>query len=292
VEPGVVAGEGGLMSLRRRIPTVLSVAYSLAILAFLFGPILLLGLFSFNDSTIIALPWKGFTTKWYVQAWHDPSAHAAVLNSLGIAAVVTPVCLVLGTMTAWGLTRLRFPGRGLAGGLVGAPLVVPWLVIGVAALLLFGEFQIPLSLQTIGVMHVVCTFPLVVAIVSAGLVRFDRRLEEAAIDLGATQWQMLRHVVLPQMLPALIAAGIFAFTWSFNNFEISFFTGGYDQTFPVWVFSILRHSKNLPIVNAMSTLISVVQVLVVFGAWWLLRRMSRRGRGEQDLVDIVTGGIR
>ena len=86
-------------------------------------------------------------------------------------------------------------------------------------------------------MHLVVTFPLVVAIVSAGLVRFQRSLEEAAIDLGATQWQMLRYVVLPQIAPSLAAAAIFAFAWSFNNFEISFFTGGFDQTFPVWVFS-------------------------------------------------------
>jgi ABC-type spermidine/putrescine transport system permease subunit II len=281
------------LRVRRGLPTGLSVAYCLAVLAFLFGPVLLLALFSFNDSTIIALPFEGFTTKWYEKAWHDPAAHAALLNSLLIAAIVTPVCLFLGTSAAWGLTRLRFRGRAAVGGLIGAPLVVPWLVIGVGALLLYGQFDIPLSLKTIGAMHVVCTFPLVVAIVSAGLVRFDRRLEDAAIDLGCSQLQMLRHVVLPQLAPTLAAAAIFAFTWSFNNFEISFFTGGFDETFPVWVYSVLRHSKNLPIVNAMSTLISVVQVALVFGAWWLLKRASKRnGRGDGDVVDIVTGGIR
>jgi len=276
---------------RRGLPTWLSVIYALAALLFLFGPVVLLAVFSFNDSTIIALPFKGFTTEWYSQAWHNQEAHDAVWHSLLIAAIVTPVCLVLGTMTAFGLTRLRFRGRGGVGGLVGAPLVVPWLVIGVGALLLFGQFDVPLSLNTIGVMHVVCTFPLVVAIVSAGLVRFDRRLEEAAIDMGCTQLQMLRHIVLPQLAPALAASAIFAFTWSFNNFEISFFTGGYDQTFPVWVFSVLRHSKNLPIVNAVSTIISAAQVLLVFGGWWLLKRLSKRN-GDQSAVDIVVGGIR
>ena len=109
-------------------------------------------------------------------------------------------------------------------------------------------------------MHLVVTFPLVVAIVSAGLVRFQRSLEEAAIDLGASQAQMLRYVVLPQIAPSLAAAGIFAFAWSFNNFEISFFTGGFEQTFPVWVFSILRQSENLPLVNAVSTVIAVAQI--------------------------------
>jgi spermidine/putrescine transport system permease protein len=280
------------LRLRRGLPTGLSIAFSIALLIFLFGPVLLLALFSFNDSTIIALPFKGFTTEWYTAAWNDPAAHAALINSLVVALIVTPVCLILGTSTAWGLTRLRFRGRGAAGGLVAAPLVVPWLVIGVGALLLFGQFNIPLSLTTIGVMHVVCTFPLVVAIVSAGLVRFDRRQEDAAIDLGCTQLEMLRHIVLPQLAPTLAASAIFAFTWSFNNFEISFFTGGYDQTFPVWVYSTLRHSKNLPIVNAMSTIISLFQVALVFGSWWLLKRANKRGRSNQDLTDIVTGGIR
>jgi ABC-type spermidine/putrescine transport system permease subunit II len=282
-----------VVRLRRGLPTGLSVAYCLAVLTFLFGPVLLLALFSFNDSTIIALPFEGFTTKWYEKAWNDPAARDALVNSLLIAAIVTPVCLFLGTSAAWGLTRLRFRGRAAVGGLIGAPLVVPWLVIGVGALLLYGQFDIALSLKTIGVMHVVCTFPLVVAIVSAGLVRFDRRLEDAAIDLGCSQPQMLRHIVLPQLAPTLAAAAIFAFTWSFNNFEISFFTGGFDETFPVWVFSVLRHSKNLPVVNAMSTLISVVQVALVFGAWWVLKRASRRNGGEDaDVVEIVTGGIR
>ena len=154
--------------------------------------------------------------------------------------------LVLGTLAAWGLTRLRFAGRGFAAGLHGSVLVVPWLIIGVAGLIFFSELGVSLSLQTVGLMHLVVTFPLVVAIISAGLVRFQRSLEEAAIDLGASQVQMLRYVVLPQIAPSLAAAGIFAFAWSFNNFEISFFTGGFEQTFPVWVFSILRQSENLP----------------------------------------------
>ena len=142
-------------------------------------------------------------------------------------------------------------------------------------------------------MHLVVTFPLVVAIVSAGLVRFQRSLEEAAIDLGASQLQMLRYVVIPQIAPSLAAAGIFAFAWSFNNFEISFFTGGFDQTFPVWVFSILRQSENLPLVNAASTVIAVAQILAVFGAWQLIKYLSRRRGDDKDgLTDLLTGATR
>jgi ABC-type spermidine/putrescine transport system permease subunit II len=142
-------------------------------------------------------------------------------------------------------------------------------------------------------MHLVVTFPLVVAIVSAGLVRFQRSLEEAAIDLGATQMQMLRYVVLPQVGPSIAAASIFAFAWSFNNFEISFFNGGFEQTFPVWVFSILRQSENLPVVNAVSTVIAAAQILAVFGGWMLMRRLTRSGGdGDETLTGLLTGGTR
>jgi ABC-type spermidine/putrescine transport system permease subunit II len=263
------------------------------VLLILFGPVAMLALFSFNDSSIISLPWEGFTTRWYEEAWANDQARDAVVNSVIVASIVTAVSLVLGTAAAWGLTRLRFGGRAVVAGLHGSVLVVPWLIIGVAGLIFFSELNISLSLQTVGVMHLVVTFPLVVAIVSAGLVRFQRSLEEAAIDLGASQLQMLRYVVLPQIAPSLAAAGIFAFAWSFNNFEISFFTGGFDQTFPVWVFSILRQSENLPLVNAVSTVIAVVQIVAVFGAWQLIKALSRRrGDGEGELADLVVGAVR
>ena len=141
-------------------------------------------------------------------------------------------------------------------------------------------------------MQLVVTFPLVVAIISAGLVRFPRSVEEAAIDLGASQAQMIRHVVLPQIAPSLAAAAIFAFAWSFNNFEVSFFTGGFEQTFPVWVFSILRQSENLPMVNAVSTVIALAQVLAVFAGWRLMRRLTRDRGGDKALTDLMTGTVR
>ena len=105
----------------------------------LFGPVLVLALFSFNDSSIISLPWEGFTTHWYEDAWANQQARDAIMNSLIVASVVTVLSLVLGTAAAWGLTRLRFPGRGRVAGLHGSVLVVPWLIIGVAGLMFFSE---------------------------------------------------------------------------------------------------------------------------------------------------------
>jgi spermidine/putrescine transport system permease protein len=279
--------------LRRRLPGVASWTLIAFALLLLFGPVLMLALFSFNDSSIISLPWEGFTTRWYEEAWSTDQAREAIVNSLVVASLVTVASLILGTLAAWGLTRLRFPGRGALAGLHGSVLVVPWLIVGVAGLIFFSELGIALSLTTVGLMQLVVTFPLVVAIVSAGIVRFPKSIEEAAVDLGASQVQMIRHVVLPQIAPSLAAAGIFAFAWSFNNFEVSFFTGGFEQTFPVWVFSILRQSENLPMVNAVSTVIAVAQILAVIGAWQLIKRLSRRrGAGDDAIAELMTGAVR
>ena len=280
--------------LRRRAPGVASWVLIAFAMLILFGPVLMLALFSFNDSSIISLPWEGFTTKWYDEAWSNQQARDSITNSLLVASIVTVGSLVLGTLAAWGLTRLRFPGRGALAGLHGSVLVVPWLIVGVAGLIFFSEIGVSLSLTTVGLMQLVVTFPLVVAIVSAGLVRFPRSIEEAAVDLGASQAQMIRYVVIPQIAPSLAAAGIFAFAWSFNNFEVSFFTGGFEQTFPVWVFSILRQSENLPMVNAVSTVIALAQIVAVLGAWQLIKMLSRRrgDDGDEGLKDLVTGGAR
>ena len=129
--------------------------------------------------------------------------------------------------------------------------------------------------------QVICTFPLVTAIVSAQLLRFERSQEEAAIDLGASRFQVFRYVIMPHITPAIAASAIFAFTWSFNNFEISYFTGGFQLLFPVWAYGTLRNAPNLPIINAISTIISAVQVILIVLAWWILRR---RGGGAKAIL--------
>ncbi len=196
---------------------------------------------------------------------------------------MAPLCLVLGTLAAFGLTRFRFRGRGSIGALVGAPLVLPWLIVGIAALMGYARTNIDLSLKTVIATQTICTFPLVTAIVSAQLFRFQRVQEEAAIDLGCTRLQVLRHIILPHIAPALAAAAIFAFTWSFNNYEISAFTIGFQQTFPIWVYSSVRNPDHTAIVNAISTLISLVQVVLIYLAIRLLR--ARGGAGAMTLVD-------
>jgi ABC-type spermidine/putrescine transport system permease subunit II len=251
----------------------------------LFGPLVILVLFSFNDSNILAFPLEGVTTKWYADALTDPVLLKALANSFQVAFVVAPLCLVLGTLAAFGLTRFRFRGRGVIGGLVGAPLVLPWLIIGIAALMGYARADIDLSLKTVVLTQTVCTFPLVTAIVAAQLFRFQKVQEEAAIDLGCSRMQVLRHIILPHIGPALAAAGIFAFAWSFNNYEISAFVLGFQQTFPVWVYSSVRNPDHTAVVNAISALISAGQIVLI---WFALKLMRLRS-GDKATTEMIAG---
>jgi ABC-type spermidine/putrescine transport system permease subunit II len=251
----------------------------------LFGPLVILVLFSFNDSNILAFPMEGFTLHWYSDAFADQLLRQALIHSVVVACIVAPLCLVLGTLTAFGLTRFRFPGRGLVGGLVAAPLILPWLIIGIAALMFYIRYKIDLSLNTVIATQVICTFPLVTAIVSAQLFRFQRVEEEAAIDLGCSRLQVLRYIILPHIAPALAASAIFAFTWSFNNYEISAFTIGFQQTFPIWVYSSVRNPDHTAVVNAISTVISVIQIALIWAAVKLLRIKS----GDEATTGLIAG---
>ena len=260
-------------------------AFLAAVGLMLFGPLVILVLFSFNDSNVLAFPLEGVTTKWYSEALTDPVLRKALANSFAVAFVVAPLCLVLGTLAAFGLTRFRFAGRGVIGGLVGAPLVLPWLIIGIAALMGYARANIDLSLKTVMATQTVCTFPLVTAIVAAQLFRFQKVQEEAAIDLGCSRLQVLRHIVLPHIGPALAAAAIFAFAWSFNNYEISAFVLGFQQTFPVWVYSNVRNPDHTAIVNAISAVISVGQVVLI---WFALKLMRTRS-GDRATTELIAG---
>jgi len=240
-------------------------------LSALYGPLIVLAVFSFNDSISIALPLAGFTTKWYAEAFQNELVRESLLNSLLVASITTPISLILGTLGAIGITRFRFRSRTGVTFLISLPLLVPWLLTAMAALLYFKRFDVSLGLWTVGIMHVIVGFPLVVVILAAQLHRFDLTLEEAAQDLGAPRRTVFRLIVLPHIAPALGAAAILAFSVSFNNFVITFFNIGFELTFPIWVFSALRHAQNLPIINAVSTLVGLIQVALLYLAWQLLK---------------------
>ncbi len=233
---------------------------------FLYAPIVVLIAYSFNDSRR-NIVWLGFTTDWYVKAFNNDSLLTAFANSLTIALVNTVFSVILGTLTALLLWRFRFPGRPVYEGAVALPIVIPEICMGVAMMAFFAwigwpnDLPWPISLTNIIIAHVAFSFPFVAVIVRARLAGFNRELEDAAKDLGATEWRTLIDIVVPYLRPGLIAGALIAFTLSLDDFVITFFTAGPDTiTLPVKIFSMVRFSVT-PEVNAASTVLIVITVI-------------------------------
>lgn len=235
---------------------------------FLYAPLLTLMAFSFNDSRR-NIVWQGFTLDWYGAVFQDGDLLAAFGNSLTIAAISTVISLILGALVAVACWRFRFPLKPAFEGALALPIVVPEICMGVAMLVFFSrvmpwpdDLPWPFSLGAIIIAHISFSFPFVAVIVRARLASFNRELEEAAKDLGASEWRAFIDVLVPHMKPALIAGALLAFTLSLDDFVITFFTAGPDTvTFPVKVYSMVRFSVT-PEVNAASTLLIVVTVLL------------------------------
>ncbi len=251
----------------RRWPIRLSVG---AVLVFLYAPLITLMVFSFNDSKANVV-WRGFTLKYYEKALHNDSLIQAFSNSMVIAFFSTVLSLILGAMAAIVLWRFRFPGKTVFDGALAIPIVVPEICMGVGMLVFFAkvlpwpqEMPWPLNLGNIIIAHVSFSFPFVAVVVRARLASFNREMEEAAKDLGASEFRALMDVVIPHIQPSLIAGALLAFTLSLDDFVITFFTAGPDTiTFPVKVYSMVRFSVT-PEVNAASTILIVVTVLLTF----------------------------
>lgn len=233
---------------------------------FLYTPLLILMLFSFNDSKA-NIVWKGFTLKWYVKAFENDQLREALFNSLLIAGITTAISLVLGALMAFMFWRFKFPFKGTLESGMNLPIVVPEICFGVAVLLFFSKIGFPtnlpypLNLSQIIIAHVAFAFPFVAIVVRARLEGFNPELESAALDLGASPFQAFRDVIVPHMQPGLIAGGLLAFTLSLDDFVITFFASGPGTiTFPVKVYSMVRFSVT-PEVNAASTIIIVITVL-------------------------------
>lgn len=238
-----------------------------AVALFLYAPLIVLFVFSFNDSKANIL-WKGFTLKYYQKVFQNGPLLEALGNSLTIAAFATLFSLVLGALAAVMLWRFRFPFKAGLEGVMTLPIVVPEICLGVAMLVFFhainwpNNLPWPLSLGAITIAHITFCFPFVTMVVRARLTSFNREEEEAAKDLGATEWQAFRDVLLPHMTPGLVAGALLAFTLSLDDFVITFFTSGPDTvTFPVKVYSMVRFSVT-PEVNAVSSLLILITIIL------------------------------
>ncbi len=240
---------------------------------FLYAPIVVLIVFSFNDARRGGnIVWRGFTTRWYAQAFGNEDLMLAFGNSLTIAFVSTIVSTLLGAMTAVLLWRFRFPFKPLFEGLVSLPIVIPEICMGVALAMFFqsmgwmqtGDLAWPLNLTNITIAHITFSFPFAAMVIRARLQGFDVSMEEAARDLGASEWRVFRDILLPFLRPALVAAALLAFTLSLDDFVVTFFTSGPNTvTFPVKIYSMVRFSVT-PEINAASTILIVLTLVLTF----------------------------
>jgi spermidine/putrescine transport system permease protein len=246
-------------------------AASLGDLAFLYAPIVVLIVFSFNAGRLAA-SWQGISLQWYGALARDHALLVALQNSLVIATVSTAIATALGVSAAVGLERMPSRSRAALEGAFLLPLVVPEVMMGVALLLFFVVIRLPLGLLTVTIGHAAFNVPVVLVIVRARLRKLDPSLEEAARDLGATPWQAFRRVTLPLLQPAIIGAAVLSFTVSLDDFVVTFFTAGPGATtLPLKVYSMIKTGIS-PEINALSAILVLVSMGLVALSLMVQRR--------------------
>jgi len=255
----------------RRSSMVLS-TYYFGLILLLYLPIALLFLFSVNASASLSFPIQHLTLDWYWQLFKADAVLRSARNSLVVALGSSLAATVLGTMVSILLMRYKFRGQNILLGLSVLPLIVPYVVLGVALLILFSALQIDRSLWTVGIAHTVVALPYTLLIITSRLAGFDPSIEEAAMDLGADYPTTLRRVLLPLIFPAMVSAWLTAFTVSFDEFALALFLAGTQPTFPVYLFSQLRFANRLPIMIALAVLLMIGTLTLVF----LAERFRRR----------------
>jgi ABC-type spermidine/putrescine transport system permease subunit II len=266
---------------------LLAVVVTVVFFAWLYLPILAVALFSFNDKKSLST-FSGFSMRWYDDLIHNEALLDSLVASLKIATVATLGSLVLGTMLALGLERIRSRRGRVIGAVTLLPLVTPEIVTGVAALLLFTGISLKLSMTTVILAEVTFSIAYVTVIVRGRLAGVALEVEEAARDLGCTPFQALRLVILPTLAPALLGAGLLVFALVFDDFVLAFFTTGVDpQPLPVRVYSSIRFGVS-PAINAIGTLMLIASAVLIVAALTLPRLFNR---GTSSL-DLITGGDR
>ena len=264
-------------------------AFFLLLVVFLYAPILILAVFSFNEGDV-SFPLAGFTLDWYRRFFANPKILQSLERSAIVAAVSSTIAVALGVSAAMALVRRKFAGKAAVSALVFSPLVVPYLVFGVSLLVIFTTVDkfltsttgsyIGLGLHAIVIGHVVVSLPYTMLTIIPLLERLNVGLEEAAKDLGASPWNSFRRVTFPLLMPALVSAFMIAFTLSFDEYAIASFLSGETPTWPVYLFAQLRVPSQLPQLLAVSSVVLVVSLIVVIAAEIGRRIAERRYGGE------------
>ena len=253
---------------QNRAPRLL-VVYAALVFAFLYLPIAVLIVYSFNGHGVGGFPPHDFTFSWYRMLFDDDAIWASVLNSITVALASVAIALALGVPAGLALDRAHFPGKAIFRRLVLLPLVLPGIITGLSLLMLFREAGINLSLATVILGHGTALISVATTEVFAGLQKFDRAQEEASLDLGATYWQTFRRITLPNLKLSIIGAALLIFTLSMDEIAVSFFLIGRDNTLPLEIWGRLRRGIT-PEINAISSLIFLFSLLAIV-IWYRLR---------------------
>ncbi|AIG28763.1 ABC transporter permease [Brevibacillus sp. 7WMA2] len=255
-------------------------AYSLAIIGFLYLPIAVLILYSFNDSRINAT-WSGFTLKWYTSLFENDRVLDALTNSLIIAVVTTVVTTILAAFLSLALHRYKFRFKQAFNGLIYLPILIPDILMGLSLLVMFSQLYMPLGKLTIIIAHITFSLSFAVVIITARLAGMGQELEEAAQDLGASSFNTFRYITLPIISPGLIAAALMTFTMSLDDFVISFFVAGPDSTtLPLYIYGMVKRGVS-PELNALSTIMILVIVVLIV----LAESLAFKGTGNKTTQD-------
>jgi spermidine/putrescine transport system permease protein len=258
--------------------------FTALVLIFLFAPIAVMIVFSFNDPAGRQnISWQGFTLENYLTVWSRPDITGPLVTSLVIATVSTILATVVGTMMGLALTRYRFRGSGAANLLIFIPMTAPEVILGASLLTLWVSIGTERGFGTILISHIMFNISFVVVTVRARLVGFNRSLEEAGMDLYADGWTTFRKVTLPIIFPGILAAALLAFALSIDDYVITLFSAGTTLTFPLWVFGVSRLGIP-PEVNVLGTLFLLIAFVFIGVQTWSGRRAGRREAGPPTMV--------
>lgn len=253
---------------------ILSWLYLALSYAFVFLPVVVLVVFSFQDGRLPVPPFQGFSLQWYAKILSDSALMTALWHSALVAFISSALALLMGFLAAHALARVKLPGSVLMRGLLIAPMTVSYLIIALGLLSTFNQAGVPLSLWTAGAGHVVINLPLCFAIAYAAMGDHQKNAERAARDLGANEAQILWHIAAPMLAPALAAAFFLSVTFSWDEFIIAFLLTRFDVTLPVEIWSMLRSGLS-PATNAVGSLVFLVSISAVFLMEIFLFRRAR-----------------
>jgi spermidine/putrescine transport system permease protein len=247
------------------------VAITLAAFVFLYAPIIVLIIFSFNSARTGAT-WQGFTLQWYERMFNNPRILDAAWRSIVVAVLSTAGAVVIGTLLALAMERYKFRGQGLWDALLYMPVIIPEVVAGISLLLFFAAASIERGLFTLVVAHIAFSMPFVFLTVRARLADFDLSVEEAAQDLGANEWTTFWRITVPLLMPGIISGALLAFTLSIDDFVISFFVNGKGwTTLPIYIWTSIKRGIT-PEINAISAVLLLFSIVLVVVSQVIQRR--------------------